>query len=54
MDENSLVDVLLSQEGLSSVLQLAGGDAAFVVNILDRVNFVRLSITVVPDLCTRL
>jgi hypothetical protein len=45
MDEQSLVTLLLSSEGFKSVLQLAGKDAAFVINILDRVNFIPISIT---------
>jgi hypothetical protein len=53
MDEQSLATLLLSSEGLGSVMQLVGRDAAFVVNILDRVNFIRLSVSVIPNVYTR-
>jgi hypothetical protein len=39
MDEQSLAILLLSREGLNSVLELVGRNAELVVNILDRVNF---------------
>jgi hypothetical protein len=54
MNDHSLVNLLLYPGGLHSVLKLTGEDAVFVVNILDRVNFVRLSKIVIPNEYTRL